>query len=356
MKIRRHSKSYNFIGDTVTGITFRWGTTLNENPVFAPWPELADISISNHCTKGCEFCYRDSKNDNSFMSLEDYIYILEELNHPEWGNVFQVAIGGGEPLEHPQLKEIIEATISYNVVPNLTTNGHHLTEEIVAFLEQRIGAIALSINDIKQLKMHNLDLLRRRNIRTNIHYLLKNDNIGQAIEILNGAFNHCLSGINSIIFLTYKPLGRASNSNCLVLNDALKTFVKLIDKQNVATRIGFDACFVPLLLHFTNTNVDFIDSCECGFFSIYIDENLNVKPCSFATDDKYTFNLRTISFKDIWEIKYSGYRNSIINQCRRRCKNKDHCRGRCPYYDEINYCYSNVQEEILYVEDKLASA
>ena len=165
MKIRRHSKSYNFIGDTETGITFRWGTTLNENPIFAPWPELADISISNHCTKGCKFCYRDSKDDNSFMPLEDYIYILEELNHPEWGNVFQVAIGGGEPLEHPKLKEIIETTISYNIVPNLTTNGHHLTEKFVAFLERKIGAIALSVIDIKQLEMHKVDLLRKKNIR-----------------------------------------------------------------------------------------------------------------------------------------------------------------------------------------------
>ena len=48
--LRRHIGNYNFVGDAKTGITLRWGKTINDNPVFAPVPELADISISNHCT------------------------------------------------------------------------------------------------------------------------------------------------------------------------------------------------------------------------------------------------------------------------------------------------------------------
>lgn len=49
--LRRHIGNYNFVGDAKTGITLRWGKTINDNPIFAPVPELADISISNHCTK-----------------------------------------------------------------------------------------------------------------------------------------------------------------------------------------------------------------------------------------------------------------------------------------------------------------
>ena len=96
MKIRRHNEHYNFIGDTESGMTFRWGKTFNDDPLIAPWPELADISISNYCTKHCDFCYRDSSDKGSFMSLEEYEYVLQSLNHPKWGKVFQVALGGGE--------------------------------------------------------------------------------------------------------------------------------------------------------------------------------------------------------------------------------------------------------------------
>lgn len=51
MKLLRKSKKYNLLGDKKTGVTIRWGKTLSDDPILAPWPELVDISISNHCTK-----------------------------------------------------------------------------------------------------------------------------------------------------------------------------------------------------------------------------------------------------------------------------------------------------------------
>ena len=51
MMIRRHIGDYHFVADAKTGVTMRWGKTIQDNPTFAPVPELADISISNHCTK-----------------------------------------------------------------------------------------------------------------------------------------------------------------------------------------------------------------------------------------------------------------------------------------------------------------
>lgn len=71
--LERHIGDYHFVADRKTGRTLRWGKTLKENPTFAPVPELADISISNHCSKGCSFCYRNSKPNNEFMSLKTII-------------------------------------------------------------------------------------------------------------------------------------------------------------------------------------------------------------------------------------------------------------------------------------------
>ncbi len=349
MKIRRQSKSYNFIGDTKTGITFRWGKSLQENPPFALWPELADISISNHCTKGCDYCYQDSGDNASFMSLEDYKYILNELQHRKWGNVFQVAIGGGEPLEHPQLKQIIEATIIRNIVPNLTTNGIHLDSDYAGYFKGRVGAVALSITDIQAFDLDKAKILLRESVRTNIHYVLSDKNISQAVDILRGRYNESLSGLNSIIFLTHKPHGRGSMTDILKLSDSLMNFIRQIDYVKCSVRIGFDACFVPLLLCFTKTDATYIDSCEGGLFSIYIDENLNVKPCSFDNTEAYTFKLREYSFSDIWEYKLKRYRNEVVNHCKRRCSKKAECKGACHFYNEITCCFSKTEEEALYV-------
>jgi MoaA/NifB/PqqE/SkfB family radical SAM enzyme len=349
MKIRRHIKNYNFIGDTESGVTFRWGRKLQDNPSIAPWAELADISISNHCTKGCDYCYRNSQNNNSFMSLDEYEYILNELQHPKWGNVFQVAIGGGEPLEHPQLKDIIETTLSHNIIPNLTTNGVHLSSEYARFLKNKIGAIAISVSDMRELDMDKISILRAESIRTNVHYVLSSRNVSQAVEVLMEKFNSTLSGFNSIIFLTHKPHGRASTSDTLKLNDDLKQFISLIDRAKLSTRIGFDACFVPHLLHFTDIDSSYVASCECGFFSIYIDENLNVKPCSFDNSERYTFNLKEYSFRDIWENKLQEYRVEAANRCKRDCTKAYECRGACNYYEAITCCFSPNKETALHV-------
>lgn len=340
MKIRRHSKNYNFYGDTETGITMRWGNTINKNPEFAPWPELADISISNHCTKGCEFCYKDSTNNNIFMSVEDYEYVLSSLQSKTFGNVFQVALGGGEPLEHPDFTEIINITYEKGIVANFTTNGIYLNEDIVKSIKNKVGAVAVSVNNVKDINIEKIKMLTDFGIKTNIHFVLDNKSIDQAIEILKGKYNNLLNKVNGVIFLTYKPSGRATVRNALTINEKLKKFTSLIENNKCVSRIGFDACFVPVLMKFTNVEVDYIDSCECGFFSVYIDEELNVKPCSFANNDKYTYNLKDYNMKEIWEQKYDVLRKEAIkDSCVNECINKINCRGKCSYFDNLSFCY-----------------
>ena len=345
MKIRKHSKTYNFIGDTETGMTFRWGQSLKENPLFAPHPELVDISISNNCSKGCSFCYRDSNVNGSFMTLYEYNYVLDSLQHPIWGNVFQIAIGGGEPLEHPNLVEIIESTHSRKIVPNFTTNGDLINESLIKTISSKIGAIAISCQDINQLDFDKVNILNQNKVRTNIHFLLNDQTIEQAISILRGKYNHLLTMINAVIFLTFKPYGRANESDALRMNEAFMTFISLIDRSLCSTKIGFDACFVPNLMRYTQTNPCYIDPCECAFFSVYIDERLNVKPCSFTNDINETFNLKDFSFEDIWTNKFEHIRQSRVNNCTSNCKLKQECRGGCPYFDKINICYSNQHEK-----------
>jgi len=349
MKIRRHSKDYNFIGDTITGATFRWGASFEKNPKYAPWPELADISISNHCTNGCDFCYRDSKPNNSFMSLDDYEYLLKQLRHPHWGNVFQVALGGGEPLEHPDFMKIIDITLANEVIPNFTTNGKYLANDLIMKLKNKLGAIAISTLDIKTIDKDVIENLKKNRIKCNLHYVLNYHNVKQAIDILNGKYNQCLKDTNSIIFLTYKPLGRANNFPTLKMDQNFLNFVSIIENNSCSTRIGFDACFVPMLMHYTNVDLKYIDPCECAFFSVYIDEKLRMSPCSFSDNKEFTYSIKEYPVEHIWIVLFKKYRDSLNNRCIRACRNRTECRGRCPYFDNITMCYiSNEPVELSY--------
>lgn len=347
MLIRRHSASYNFVGDLKTGVTFRWGIKFSDDPGFAPWPELADISISNHCTYGCPFCYRDSNDNKSFISVEDFRFILQQLQHKKWGNVFQVALGGGEPLEHPHFLKLIDTVLEFGIVANFTTNGKHVTRKLALNLKGKVGAVAVSVSNIRKMNQNAINTLITCGIRTNIHFLLYRENLSQAIDMLHGHYDENLKGINAVIFLTHKPMGRADNSDTLIWNEQLASFVKCIDTKKSSMRIGFDACFVPVLLHTTSVDSRFVDPCECGYFSIYIDEQLNVKPCSFTPNMKDYFNLRQTSFNEIWTKHLSEFRRTNKKPCKRNCTVTSSCRSGCPYFPQLNHCYSSSKKPSL---------
>ena len=331
---------YHFLADKETGMTFRWGRLLDDNPTFAPIPELADISISNRCTKGCDYCYRASTPEGVLMTLEDYCDVLDSMNSPEHGNVFQVALGGGEPLEHPDFYAIIDETVKRGIVPNFTTNGRMLTADTFERLNGKVGAMAISISRIEEVSLYG-DLLKNRNgIRVNLHYILSRNSVEQAIEIIKGKYNELLSDVNAIVFLTYKPAGRGKDANILRAGDILNTFLQEMRTPKAACKIGFDACFVPMLLRNTQGLDDYVDFCEGGFFSVYVNERKEVSPCSFS-DGKDSFSLNDYDFYDIWLNKLQPYRERLTNRCMTKCKAKLVCRGVCPYYPQITICYND---------------
>lgn len=338
--LKRQIGNYHFVADAKTGKTLRWGKTLEENPTFAPIPELADISISNHCTKGCSFCYRNSEPNEQFLKLEDYVFVLESMKHPQYGNVFQIAIGGGEPLEHPDFLKIINETFKRGIIPNFTTNGIHLTPEICKKIKGKVGAVALSATSVNDILTEKVDLLMNESIRVNIHYVLSIENVKEATTIVQGEHKEKLAGINAIIFLTYKPAGRGSDQYVVKTGEELNYFIKAINEKNVGlTKIGFDACFVPMLMHYTSVRPELVDCCEGGYFSVYIDHEMNVSPCSFS-GGRDCYNLKEYDFYDIWLNKFEKFRQEHTNMCKTTCKAYKLCRGCCPYYPQITTCYA----------------
>lgn len=345
--IRKHFDGYNFVAIPETGATFRWGRNPGANPYMAPWPELADISVSNYCTNGCPYCYRSSDASGRMMSLEDYRFLLDQLTSKTYGSIFQVALGGGEPLLHPDFNAMLQLTREeYGIIPNYTTCGKYFDKTNIAATAAYCGAVAiswdpyrngLSLPDLASLGSH----LQSEGIRSNVHYVVSEKTLRHATAVLWGEYDEYLKPFNAVIFLTYKPLGRADNTDIIKSPEALKLYLGMADHPETAIKIGFDACFVPSLLRATKVDGRLIDSCECGFFSVYINENLEVMPCSFCNDDRFGFSLRQWSFQEIWQDRFSVYRSQIDAAGKSDCgvcSKRPDCRGRCPFYRELFLC------------------
>jgi len=187
----------------------------------------------------------------------------------------------------------------------------------------------------------HLKLLTERRIRTNMHYILDDVTLPEALEIVDGKHDELLNGLSGIVFLTRKPQGRSNIDGLLSFDTPLlQRFLNTVASGKSQIPLGFDACAVPLLLHHGGIDARTIDACECGFFSVYVDEDLEVRPCSFANKGVFGFDLHKYTFETIWEEKFADYRKQqTALVCSRECVGKAHCRGRCPLFSEIGFCF-----------------
>ncbi len=142
-------------------------------------PELLDISITNWCDRECPICYRKSSPNGNHMSLSDYEVVMQQASQM---SVFQVALGGGNPNQHPDFCEILRRTREkYGIVPSYTTNGRGLTDKILKASRKYCGAVAVSAYPPYEKMSYAIKMLNRYGIKTNIHFVLDAMSIKTAI-------------------------------------------------------------------------------------------------------------------------------------------------------------------------------
>jgi hypothetical protein len=86
-------------------------------------PESIDLKITNQCDLGCSFCHENSKPDGGHASWGTIEEILKGLPPG-----VEIAIGGGNPLSHPDLLNILECMKMDGLIANITVNYFHVLE------------------------------------------------------------------------------------------------------------------------------------------------------------------------------------------------------------------------------------
>lgn len=91
------------------------------HPVYA---ENMDIKICNRCDRGCPWCHEGSTPDGKLGDIMNEKFI--DTLHPYQ----EVALGGGNVLEHPDLIPFLYKLRDRKVVPNITLNQKHFEDTI----------------------------------------------------------------------------------------------------------------------------------------------------------------------------------------------------------------------------------
>lgn len=333
-----------------TGHFMRWGEKYEDDPTWAPVPEILDLELSTICSgipsKGssipapCKHCYRSNKPIGKNMPFETFKKIIDKMPF-----LTQMAFGIGDIDAHPDFLSCLEFCRSKNIIGNYTNNGYKLTESLVQGSVSLAGAVAVSSY------VHNKDVAYdavsafteeakrqdKKDFQVNIHCLLSKETLDFCYEVVNDSLSDKrLKDLNAIVFLCLKKEGRGKSFE-YVDRESYKKFIDFLLKKNI--RFGQDSCSAPNLLSIVGKDPkmrEVIEPCCASCFSSYIDVNACYYPCSFATNHFDGIDVLEGDFvKDVWmNEKTVSFRNKVIgstSSC--KCEMSSFGCRKCPIYD-----------------------
>jgi len=120
-----------------------------EGPLKPEYPELIDFKITNYCDRGCNYCYQGSTTEGQHVPIEEIKSMTSAIVN--WGLVTEFAIGGGEPVQHPDFPEILRTLkpdgSQFSAILNFTTRipADQWSPELVKTVQEKVTGIAYSV-------------------------------------------------------------------------------------------------------------------------------------------------------------------------------------------------------------------
>lgn len=264
-------------GNTLVTV-YEDGTKIREyEEIPTPYfPESMDIKITNYCDLGCKFCHESSTVYGKHADLKKLRAVLVSLPAG-----VELAIGGGNPLDHPDLIDFLLWCQGRGLICNITINQRHLKkyfDTITTLIEHNlIKGIGISINGS--------------------HF----DKIKELKSLSNNIVYHVIPGVHDISILD--TLSEIGNCKVLVLGYKIfgrgeNYFNEDVVKDIAKWRNGIKDYLSKFLLAFDNLAIKQLD------IKSLVPSNLWEK---FYMGDDFTFSM----YIDAVEQQYAPTSTSI---------------------------------------------
>lgn len=266
------------------------------------YPELVDIKITDMCPYACAFCYMGSTGAGLHGSFRSISSIISELGKRQ---VFEIAIGGGEPTLHPDFIAILSDAKMKNIVANFTTKNLAWLRDPKQWTKiiPLCGAFAYSAD--------NEDDVNTLAALLNLNGIAVNKAAIQIIpDVMDGwTLRRVLIAAEKhgfvVTLLGYKTTGRGKDY-ARAKSDWKSVINKMVEEGEHLPMIGVDTILA------STSDLEGIDdrlfTLDEGKFSMYIDAvELKVGPSSFANEDEYTY----LGAEARWKGRKVGYVNDI---------------------------------------------
>lgn len=273
------------------------------------------VEITNSCNLKCSFC-PDGKREKEFMSVEKFEHVINQIR--EYTNLIALHVKG-EPLLHPNLKEILKVCKENEMLVNITTNATLLEKNLDTIIESgAVRQLNLSLHSIT--KNENTD---KYNFETYIKSVLNSSK--EILEKTEIIISYRLWNLENI---------EKNSENYHILN-ALESAFNVENLKEIAKKVKFvklaENAFLNQDLEFVwpsleNEIISEIGSCWGLRNQAAILVNGDVVPCCLDGDGKILLgNIFKSDFSDIINSEYSKEfiknfeENKIIHNLCKRC-------------------------------------
>lgn len=292
-----HENNYWVIFNRVSGAKIRLTFDLDaEIPQKSSAPELIDVKISNFCPFDCSFCYMDSTERGKHGDLMFIKALAEEFGYHQ---VFEVALGGGEPTLHPNFIEILKVFRDNGVVPNFTTkNLSWLRDEAQRnTIFELMGGFAYSADTAEEIQelvdiFNSIGLEDRwkRPKFTVQHVVGVNKDIQSIMEI-------CQKEGVSLTLLGYKLDGRGDSFEPVITpENAFERILYWRERHSGWVRFGIDTLLAQQWENVLKDRVDPVFwTVREGAFSMYIDAvERTTSPSSYGNPIRLPYSVGSL--------------------------------------------------------------
>jgi hypothetical protein len=249
-------------------------------------PESIDIKITNYCDLGCSYCHESSTKAGIHGDLSVLLNVIRELP-----SGVELAIGGGNPLSHPDLLFFLIELKSRGIIANLTVNQGHLKmyDTLLKCLiaEDLVKGIGISITS------------------NNFTY------IEQLNKLTNNIVFHLIAGVNDIslmdrlitydnakvLILGYKMFGFGISYKNASVDQSIIKWKKYLPKYVHKCVLSFDNLAIKQLnvkRLFTHDGWDKFYMGDDFCFTMYIDAVKQEYAPTSRDNNRTSFNDKTL--------------------------------------------------------------
>jgi radical SAM protein with 4Fe4S-binding SPASM domain len=273
-------------------------------------PETVHLAITTRCNLACSGCYVPRLGVGPEFTLIELRGLIDQ-----WARmrVFQLAVGGGEPLLYEGLFEVLAYARQQGIVPNLTTNGTVLDSDVVWRLEQAgVARVNVSWNGPggeprgrSRVATLAVQFLHGSTLQIGVNLLATRGLLPRLPQVLARLQ---MLGVRHVTVLRPKPPAASSGGNSawydanrlcrtdlLRLRDVLNGWQGALELEVDSALVGLMGDVDPALLRWRG-----IHGCTAGRRICTVWPDGRVTPCSFLADLS-AGNARHAPFAELWE-------------------------------------------------------